>query len=321
MSPVPVVVVRHAVRTELVAVPAEDLVLVACSGGPDSVALALAARLERFRVGAIVVDHGLQPNSRLTADRVGELLRAQGLDPVQVVSVAVVENGDGMESAARDARYAALAAEAEKLGSSVVLLGHTLDDQAETVLLGLARGSGVQSLAGMPRRRGIYRRPLLDLPRATVHASVPSDVPLVDDVHNHDERYTRVRVRRNVLPFLESELGPGVIAALARTAALTRADAEVLAELTEQAAKTFDVDAEHLDVSKLSCQPLAIRSRIIRTWLSSQGVPLGKLSATHSQRLEALVSSYKGQGAVALPGRLEVFRVSGRLVVRTRHGG
>ena len=314
-----IVDVRRAVREELVDVAADQLVLVACSGGRDSLALALATRLEREHVGAVVIDHDLQPGSRQTADRTAELLRSHGLDPVVVETVSVVENGDGMEAAARDARYRALHHWAMQLDAAAVLLGQTLDDQAETVLLGLARGSGIQSLAGMPRRRGIYRRPLLELPRSLVHASLPTGISVVDDPHNYDERFARVRVRTNVLPVLERELGPGIAAALARTASLARADAETLAELVDEMADDIIAGAEvpgQLDTSSLAPLARAVRTRILRMWLIDGGVPAGRLTAEHVQRIDTLVTDWKGQGAVALPGGVEVIRDYGRLVLR-----
>ncbi len=319
MSTDPIVDVRRAVREELADVPTDALVLVACSGGPDSLALALATRLERTHVGAIVIDHDLQQGSRLTAERTGQLLTDRGLDPVHVETVAVVENGDGMEAAARDARYRALHHWATQLSAAAVLLGQTMDDQAETVLLGLARGSGIQSLAGMPRRRGIYRRPLLDLPRALVHASLPVGVTVVDDPHNHDQRFARVRVRQTVLPTLEHELGPGIAAALARTAALARADAQALAELLDETANDLIAGAEvpgQLDVRLLEPLARALRTRTIRLWLFEHGVPAGRLSAEHVQRVDTLVTDWRGQGAVAVPGGVEVVRDCGRLILR-----
>ena len=319
MSTDPIVDVRRAIREELDDVDSDALVLVACSGGPDSLALALAARLERDRVGAIVIDHGLQDGSREVADRTAELLRERGLDPVRVVSVVVVENGDGMEAAARDARYRALFHAAHEVEATVVLLGQTLDDQAETVLLGLARGSGTRSLAGMPRRRGMFRRPLLDVPRAVVHASLPTGIPVVDDAHNHDHRFARVRVREHVLPMLERELGPGIVAALARTAQLAREDSEALAELADELGYDIIMGASvHGDLDVDALQPLAtaIRSRIMRTWLIDGSVPAGRLSAEHVKRIDALVVDWKGQGAVALPGGVEVVRDCGRLILR-----
>src|SRR6185312_16945315 len=180
------------------------------------------------RAGGVTVDHGLQPGS---AERVGEIaaqMARLGLDPVQSVAVTVPPSATaaGPEAAARTARYAALD------GAVAVLLGHTLDDQAETVLLGLARGSGGRSLAGMPARRGRYRRPLLAVRRAATGAACAElGLEPWQDPHNQDFRFARARVRHQALPALEAALGPGVAEALARTAGQLRADAECLEEL------------------------------------------------------------------------------------------
>src|SRR5215469_4720405 len=165
VGPAPAVAaVRNAVRGCLDDLAPGDLVLVACSGGADSLALAAAlafvAPRAGLRAGGVTVDHGLQEGSAARAADVTSALTALGLDPVRGVAVAVDGLG-GPEAAARAARYDALAQTAEQTGATAVLLGHTLDDQAETVLLGLARGSGPRSLAGMPPRRGVFRRPLL----------------------------------------------------------------------------------------------------------------------------------------------------------------
>jgi len=316
----PFVEVRRAVREALADLPPDALILVACSGGPDSVALAAAARAERRRVGAVIVDHGLRSEAREQADITAEWLHRAGVDPVEVVTVSVIDNGDGPEAAARDARYAALESACVRLGAAVVLLGHTLDDQAETVLLGLARGSGVRSLAGMPRARGVFRRPILDLARGVVRAAVPDDAPVVDDPHNCDGRYARSRVRHRVLPVLELELGPGIAAALARTADLARADADALDEVALTVALDLMAGAEvegSLDVDGLVDLSGAVRSRVIRLWLKDSGVPAGPLSAEHIGRVVRLVTHWRGQGAVALPGGVEALRDCDRLSVRT----
>lgn len=310
---------RRAVRDDLVGLADDDLVLVACSGGADSLALAHAARAVRSRVGAVVVDHGLQAGSAETAARTAQWLREAGLDPVDVVTVTVVEAGDGPEAAARDARYRALFHAARDHGAAAVLLGHTLDDQAETVLLGLARGSGTRSLAGMPRERGLFRRPLLDLRRDVVRADVPPGAPVVDDPHNEDARFARARVRHRVLPVLEAELGPGIAEALARTADLARADADALAELADEVA--WDVihgarDEGTLDVADLEPLSDAVRSRVVRQWLIDNGSPAGRLGSDHVQRVCRLVTHWTGQGAVALPGGVEAVRDYGRLALR-----
>ena len=313
-------VVRRAVAATLAALPPGSLVLVACSGGPDSVALAAATRSVHNRVGAVIVDHGLRPEARGEAEVTAAWLREQGLDPVLVRAATVVEGGDGLEAAARDARYRVLHHTVVETGAALVLLGHTRDDQAETVLLGLARGSGVRSLAGMPRERGVFRRPLLDLPREIVHAAVPAGAPLVDDAHNRDVRFARARVRHTVLPMLERELGPGIAAALARTADLARADADALAELADEAA--WDLvhgarDEGTLDVDPLAALHAAVLSRVVRTWLVEGGCPPGSLTASHVQRVTRLVTDWTGQGGVALPGGVEAYRDCGRLCLRT----
>ena len=223
MGPSPAVAeVRTAVRTCLSDLEAGQLVLAACSGGADSLALAAAlafvAPRADLRGGAVTVDHGLQPGSAERAADLAALLSKLGLDPVRSIAVTPARK-DGPEAAARTARYAALDAAARERQAAAVLLGHTLDDQAETVLLGLARGSGSRSLAGMPARRGVYRRPLLGLRRATTAAAC-AELGLLawQDPHNHDFRFTRARVRHQALPALEDALGPGVAEALARTA-------------------------------------------------------------------------------------------------------
>ena len=309
----PSVEVRRAVRECLADLPPEALVLVACSGGPDSIALAAASKSERSRVGAVIVDHGLRPESADEAQRAAGWLREHGLDPVLVAAVQVGGEG-GPAAAARRARYDALDAAAARVGADAVLLGHTKDDQAETVLLGLARGSGVRSLAGMPAARGIYRRPLLGVARAVVRAAVPEGAPLVEDPHNADPRYARARVRHDVLPMLERELGPGVVEALARTARLAREDADALDALALEGS-VVEGDGSVL-VERLVGVAPALVWRRVRAWLIASGVPQEPLTADHVWRVSALVTDWHGQGAVRLPSGAEALRDCGRLRVR-----
>ena len=207
--------------------------LVACSGGADSLALLAAAVFEArdrpWSVVGVTVDHGLREDSAELAVRVVAQMAILGADETATARVAVTTDGHGPEAAAREARYAVLEELAERFGSGVVLLGHTLDDQAETVLLGLARGSGGRSLAGMRRAWGVFRRPLLDLTRAQTEAACQAEgIDWWTDPANDDPRFTRNRVRHTVLPMLEAELGPGVAATLARTADQVRPDIEAL---------------------------------------------------------------------------------------------
>ena len=223
MGPAPAVAsIRNAVRQCLADLAPGDLVLAACSGGADSLALAAAlafvAPRAGLRAGGVTVDHGLQDGSDGRAASVTTALAGLGLDPVRCVAVRV-ESAGGPEAAARTARYEALSRVAAETGAVAVLLGHTLDDQAETVLLGLARGSGPRSLAGMPPRRGVFRRPLLGLRRpVTASACAALGLEPWQDPHNGDRRFARVRVRLDALPALEAAVGPGVAEALARTA-------------------------------------------------------------------------------------------------------
>jgi tRNA(Ile)-lysidine synthase len=312
--------VRRAVRLGCADLDPGSRIVVACSGGADSMALAAAtafeARATGWLVGAAVVDHQLQPSSAEVAADVCERLRALGIESVEIHRVDVGGRG-GPEAAARSARYEALNAHARRQ-DAVVLLGHTRDDQAETVLLGLLRGSGVRSLAGMPAVRGPFRRPLLHLSRVqTVLACEALDVQVWEDPHNADERYARVRVRRQVLPLLEQALGPGVTEALARTAGLARDDADALdllaAELRDRASAA--AEAGHLQVAVLAAALPALRRRALRTWVIDSGSPAGEVAAVHVLALDRLVTDWHGQRAVELPGHLAAHRSGGELVL------
>ncbi|MDH6133874.1 tRNA(Ile)-lysidine synthase [Kitasatospora sp. MAA4] len=307
------------------AAPGSPLVLVAVSGGADSMALATATAFEApklgLRVGAVTVDHGLQDGSAARALQVVERLRALGLDPVEAVPVRVGRQG-GPENAARDARYAALDEAAERHQALAVFLGHTRDDQAETVLLGLARGSGARSLAGMPAQKGRYRRPLLDLDRsATRQACTAQSIPVWDDPHNMDPAYTRARVRHEVLPVLEKHLGNGVVQALARTARLFRDDADALdqwADLVEKDLSRRDLHdgTGTVDAVRLAELPSAVRRRVLRRTALQAGCPAGDLFSRHLETVDLLVTAWRGQGPLHLPGGVEVTRRCGNLVFR-----
>jgi len=307
--------VRLAVRRGLADLEPGDLVLVAASGGADSLALAAATAFEAprigLRAGAVTVDHGLQDGSAQRAGAVVTLLTGLGLGPVEVRTVQV-GSGGGLEAAARTARYQALAAVADEHGAVAVLLAHTRDDQAETVLLGLARGAGGRSLAGMAPVAGRYRRPLLGLDRDTVRAAADG-LAVWDDPHNADPAFARVRVRQDALPALESAVGPGVAAALARTAALLRADADALDEWTERAQAAVLATDGSLDVAALAVLPVAVRGRVIRRAALAAGAPPSDLHAGHVEAVDALVTQWHGQGPLDLPGRVIALRECGRL--------
>ncbi|MFT3971001.1 MAG: tRNA lysidine(34) synthetase TilS [Micropruina sp.] len=283
-------------------------VLVGCSGGADSLALAHGVRLAARRLGfgarAVVIDHGLQDGSATHAEAVAAGLRDAGL-PADVVAVQVVPDGSGPEAAARTARYRGLG-DARRPGE-VCYLGHTGDDQAETVLLGLARGSGLRSLAGMPARRDGFTRPLLGLPRTTTRECCRElGLDWWEDPHNSEQRFTRVRVRDAVLPVLERELGPGVADALVRTAALAREDADALDDLA--AAVEAPVRLPCADIAAL---PAAVRQRVLRRWLLARGAV--DVDRAHTLAVAALVTDWHGQRWVEVPG-LRVVRADGVLV-------
>ncbi|MFF8592012.1 tRNA lysidine(34) synthetase TilS [Streptomyces sp. NPDC015220] len=299
------------------------LVLVACSGGADSMALASALAFEAprlgVRAGGVTVDHGLQSGSDLRAGEVAQRLRELGLDPVDALAVTVGREG-GPEAAARDARYAALDSAAERLGAAAVLLGHTRDDQAETVLLGLARGSGIRSLSGMAAVSGAggrYRRPFLHIDRQTARkACMVQSLPVWDDPHNADPAYTRSRLRHEGLPALEKALGKGVVEALARTAQLSRDDADALDAWAGQAEAAVRDDAGLLECAKLSVLPPAVRRRVLRRAAIDAGAPAGSLFARHIEEVDRLITGWRGQGAINLPGKVVAQRQGGRLVIR-----
>ncbi|HJQ89098.1 MAG TPA: tRNA lysidine(34) synthetase TilS [Propionibacteriaceae bacterium] len=293
--------------------------LVACSGGADSLALAFAARYVAIRryleCAAMVIDHGLQDGSAEVSERVRQQLQRLGYQDVTVTSVEVDQAAAvGPEAAARQARYRALDTEA-RARPATVLLGHTIDDQAETVLLGLARGSGGRSLAGMAPRAGHLLRPFLHLRRViTEQACVELGLEPWQDPHNTDRRFSRVRVRQSVLPTLETELGPGVTEALARTAELLRDDTELLDRLASDAYRTAEGlgGTDTLDCAALESQPPALRRRILRLWLLAHGI--GDLTLRHISAVESLVIDWHGQKSIQVPGAT-VTRNAGRLSV------
>jgi len=293
--------------------------LVACSGGVDSLALAFAARYVAIRryldYAAVVIDHQLQDGSAEVAAGVQQQLDRLGYSDVIVTTVQVDHSASvGPEAAARQARYRAIDA-AARARSATVLLGHTLDDQAETVLLGLARGSGGRSLAGMAPRAGHLLRPFLNLRRETTEqACTELGLEPWQDPHNTDRRFRRVRVRETVLPTLETELGPGVAEALARTAELLHDDADLLDRLAADAYRTAEGlgGTDTLDCAALESQPPALRRRILRLWLLAHGI--ADLSLRHVSAVESLVIDWHGQKSIEVPGAT-VTRNAGRLSV------
>lgn len=374
MGPHPAVAqVRLGVRRCLTRARLEpgDLVLVACSGGADSLALAAAVAFEAPRLGlsagGVTVDHGLQGGSAEQAAKVAKILADLGLDPVQTLGVAVAgrpglagaagptsrdagsagashpgpeaaaraawyqaaEAGGagypGPEAAARAARYQALDRAAAATGAAAILLGHTRDDQAETVLLGLARGSGARSLAGMAERNGRYLRPLLEVSRTQTRAACAAQrLDPWDDPQNADPGYARARVRHRLLPALERELGPGVTEALARSAAQLRVDADFIDSLARAATERLTGGSggppTGLSADAVAALPAAIRSRVLRNAAIAAGCPPGALTAGHVAALDALVTGWRGQRGADLPGGIRGRRRYGKLTFSASQG-
>lgn len=278
---------------------------VALSGGPDSLALtAVAARLRPTT--ALIVDHGLQPESAAVAETARAQAIGLGCVAAQVLSVRVGREG-GPEGAARAARYAALAA----YHDGPVLLGHTLDDQAETVLLGLGRGSGVRSIAGMRPYDPPWCRPLLGVRRATTHQACRElGLTAWQDPHNADPRFTRTRLRHEVLPLLEDVLGGGVAEALSRTATALREDTELIDALAAEALPGAKAGAG-LAVPALAVLAGPVRRRVIRAWLLVGGAT--GLTDKQIRGVDALVTDWRGQGGIAVGSALRAERlIAGR---------
>ena len=302
---------RLAILHNLADLPAGSHVCVGLSGGADSLAL-LRATLQvgkerSLRISALIIEHGLQEGSLAVATKAVQIATTLGADPVVLYPVEVKQGpgSGGLEAAARNARREAFETFAAQNNVQAVLLAHTLDDQAETVLLGLARGSGARSLSGMRPIDGLYRRPLLDVDRATVRASV-ADLDIYDDPHNEDRRFARVRVRHDLLPIIEKALGPGVSQALARTADMLRADADAFDALAQQ----IEFDGS---VNQLEGLPDALRTRVLRRFLIAGGVPANDLTREQVRTVDSLITNWHGQKQIDLPGRMNVVRESGRL--------
>ena len=306
---------RQAVRFWFEKLEPNSKVCIGVSGGADSLALAAAAKLEskNFSIDlvAVIVDHGLQANSAEIAEFAKQQLIKLGFQDI-FVGKANVQITDGLEASARRARYKVFQQAIETYNPNTFLLGHTKNDQAEGVLLGLARGSGTKSLSGMQEVSGIFVRPLLGIDRATTEiACHESNIEYWVDPHNSNQDFTRVRVRDNILPLLENDVGPGIIDALARSAKILREDATALDEWAENIFR--QVEPMDIEISILATLPVAVRSRVLRMAIYAAGAPAGSISAAHLEPIEAFVSDWRGQGHTSLPGGVKVCRISGRL--------
>ena len=307
---------RQAVRPHLSKV--SGVVLVGVSGGADSMALAAATLAEShgLRIIPVVVDHELQSNSAEVTKSVIESLRKIGFDEI-FSGKASVELTDGLEASARRARYKIFNQAIETYGAEVFFLAHTKNDQAEGVLLGLARGSGTRSLAAMRNQNGIYVRPFLEISRNLIEdACNEIGLPIWNDPHNNNLEFKRVMIRKESLPRLEEDLGPGIIDALSRSARIMGEDADALDGWADEV--IAEIGVNDLDVNFLAQLPKAIRSRVLRSAIYAAGAPSGSISAEHLKPVEALITAWEGQGECSLPGKVKVCRISGRITLSNK---
>ncbi|QIK65072.1 tRNA lysidine(34) synthetase TilS [Nocardioides sp. HDW12B] len=342
MGPDPAVAaVRLAVRRALPVLTDDDgvrwipdvrrpgAVLVACSGGADSLALLAATvfevrKVDGVRVVGAVVDHALQEGSAEHTARVVAQMAQLGADETASIRVSVDPGPGGVEAGAREARYAALSRMAQHFGADRVLLGHTLDDQAETVLLGLTQGSGPRSLQGMRaeiKELGgpLVQRPMLGLTRAQTEAACRAEqIAWWEDPQNRDQRFLRARVRHVVMPLLEAELGPGVAAALARTGPMVRDDLAALDAIAEDELGRLDL-ATGVDLEHLEHLEHVVLTRVLRLAALAAGCPPRELTHGHVTALVEMVWRRRGEARdLDLPGHVravrrdDVLRIEGR---------
>ena len=322
----PPIEMQNAVQNLLKDFDAGDLVLVGCSGGADSLALAwttlvVGKRLE-IKTGAVIVDHQLIPESNSVALNAKKQCEELGIQEVIVKKVNVEQTHEGLEAAARIARYEAFENVLHETNAQAILLAHTQDDQAETVLMRLTRGSGAKSLSGMAQVSGKYLRPFLHLRKKLVHDSLDLiGLKAWQDPANTDHQFLRVKVRHELMPKIVEVLGESAISSLDKTSQLLRLDNQALEELAQQFFESQkDVKINGLEISELEKLPEAIRTRVLRIFAIASGVHPGPFSFEHIEAIDALVKNWHGQGNVDLPGFIQATRVNGSLrFVASKH--
>lgn len=315
----PPIEMQNAVQNLLKDFDAGDYVLVGCSGGADSLALAwttlvVGKRLE-LKTGVIIVDHQLFPESNSVALNAKKQCEDLGIEEVIIKKVNVEQTHEGLEAAARIARYEAFENVLQETNAQVILLAHTQDDQAETVLMRLTRGSGAKSLSGMAQVSGKYLRPFLHLRKKLVHDSLDLiGLKAWQDPANNDHQFLRVKVRHELMPKIVEVLGESAISSLDKTSQLLRLDNQALEDLAQQFFESQkDVKTNGLEISELEKLPEAIRTRVLRICAIASGVHPGPFSFEHIEAIDALVKNWHGQGNVDLPGFIQATRVNGSL--------
>ena len=315
----PPIEMQNAVQNLLKDFDAGDYVLVGCSGGADSLALAwttlvVGKRLE-LKTGVIIVDHQLFPESNSVALNAKKQCEDLGIEEVIIKKVNVEQTHEGLEAAARIARYEAFENVLQETNAQVILLAHTQDDQAETVLMRLTRGSGAKSLSGMAQVSGKYLRPFLHLRKKLVHDSLDLiGLKAWQDPANTDHQFLRVKVRHELMPKIVEVLGESAISSLDKTSQLLRLDNQALEDLAQQFFESQkDVKTNGLEISELEKLPEAIRTRVLKICAIASGVHPGPFSFEHIEAIDALVKNWHGQGNVDLPGFIQATRVNGSL--------
>jgi tRNA(Ile)-lysidine synthase len=244
----------------------EPPVVVACSGGADSLALLVVAAAAQLEPVAVHIDHGLRVDSASDGDVVADAARRLGVRERRVR--VQVDPGGNLEERARVARYTALERVRAEIGATAILVAHTADDQAETVLLNLLRGSGASGLAGMPGRRDFVARPLLGVRRAAVRAlCVEHGFVPVDDPSNQDLLHRRNWIRLVALPALSNGAHRDLVPVLARQAAVLRAEADLLDELGD--ALLAQAGGDEPSARVLADAHPALARRAVRRWLGA----------------------------------------------------
>ena len=295
-----------------------DRIVLAVSGGPDSIAMAaMCSELKtEFSLDfhCVNINHQLQQASTEWAEKTLSICKKLGFENSISISVNVDENsGNGLESAARDARYRALREYAKSISARAIMLAHTMDDQAETVLMRISSGSSTRSLAGMAHIAGDLWRPFLDIKRETLHNALDGfGIEAISDPHNFDRQFTRVKIRLDVMPTLITALGQNITTGLARTARMARMDADALEQISSNLYPKLLIENELL-IGELVNQPLAIQTRIVHHWLLGCGVPASSLSSDHVFAVCRMASDPQLKGPVKVAGGVEVKKVSGRL--------
>lgn len=319
--------------------PDTTAVVVGVSGGADSCALLLAlhelnsnGKLD-LKLTVAHLDHGLRTESRKDADWVHDFAKALDCHFVTArAKLAIAKRGsENLEQAARNARYEFLLETATKAGSTIVTSAHTLDDQAETILMRLLRGSAAEGLSGTPAVRFLKPgspvklvRPLLSWARRadTEDFCRAHQVNFLRDAMNDDEAFSRVRVRKQLLPLMQS-FNNRVVETLARTANLLGEDAaalrieadHLLTSAAENSGKNRETKSSRLNVNVLAQAPPAVRRRALREWILRERGDLKRLELVHLMSVEGLLKGEKGGRVIELPGGMTVRRTRGMLEI------